>query len=240
MVVDILAIGAHPDDVELGCCGTIINHIENGGSAGIIDLTEGELGTRGTVETRYREAADAAAILKVSFRENLKLADGFFRADKESLLELVKRIRKYRPKIVLANAMKDRHPDHGRGGHFISEACFLSGLIKVETEFEGIKQEAWRPKVVYHYVQDYYTSPDIVVDITTAWEKKLSAIKAFKTQFFTGEEDESLPVTPISSKDFLDFIESRAREWGRPVGITFGEAFTTERVPGVKDITGLI
>lgn len=236
--IDLLAFGAHPDDVELSCSGTLISHIEAGGTAGIVDLTKGELGTRGTIVTREKEAEDAARLMGVSFRLNLELADGFFRSDEESLLKVVRVLRRYRPKVVLANAIKDRHPDHGRGASLVTEACFLAGLRKVETEYEGKMQEVWRPQVVYHYVQDYYVAPQLVVDISHVFEKKMAAIQAFSSQFYTGKDDKE-PATPISSKGFMEFIRARAIEWGRPIGAQYGEAYTIERVIGTKNLLTL-
>lgn len=235
--VDILAIGAHPDDVELSAGGTIIKSVEQGKKVAIVDLTEGELGSRGTVRSRYEEAAKAAKILGVSHRENTRLADGFFEEDRESLIRLIRSIRHYQPEIVLANATSDRHPDHGRGSSFISRACFLSGLLKIETSRADISQEKWRPKAVYHYIQDRYIKPDLVVDVSSQKDKKMEAILAYESQFF--KEDAQGPRTPISGKDFLDFLEARMRQIGRDIGAEFGEGFTVERPIGVDDITSL-
>ena len=235
--VDILAFAAHPDDVELAASGTIMRHIAQGKTVAIVDLTQGELGSRGTIETRYEEAAAASEIMGVKFRENLKMADGFFEINEENKRKIVEQIRRFQPTIVLANAMHDRHPDHGRGGKLVSEACFLSGLIKVETEWEGEKQSHHRPEVVYHYIQDYYIKPDFVVDVTDFFDRKLQAIRAFKTQFFNPDSKE--PETPISGQGFLDSVQSRMIEYGRPIGVKYAEGFTTERFVGVDDLFDL-
>ncbi|HZH87281.1 MAG TPA: bacillithiol biosynthesis deacetylase BshB1 [Brumimicrobium sp.] len=233
--VDILAIGAHPDDVELAAGGTVIKSIQQGKKVAIVDLTQGELGSRGTIATRYEEAATAAKIMGVEFRENLKLEDGFFEETKESLLKLVVAIRKYQPDIVLANAPSDRHPDHGRGSGFISRACFLSGLLKIETESEGERQMHWRPKVVYFYVQDRYLKPDFVVDVSEQRDLKFEAVLAYETQFF--QKDSTGPKTPISGQDFLDSLEARLIQNGRDIGVRYGEGFITERPVGTDDIS---
>ncbi len=237
MKVDILAIGAHPDDLELAAAGTIIHQIALGKTVAIVDLTEGELGSRGTIETRYEEAADASKIMGLSARVNLNLGDGFFDFSKENKIKIIEQIRHFQPEIVLVNAYRDRHPDHGRGATLAKEACFLSGLAKIETELNGVSQKKWRPKAVYGYIQDYYIKPDFVVDITPYMEKKIEAIMAYKTQFYN--PDSSEPLTPISSKEFMDFLEGRAREYGRNIGATFGEGFTVDRPIGVKDILTL-
>ncbi|MGJ5640668.1 bacillithiol biosynthesis deacetylase BshB1 [Formosa sp. S-31] len=237
MKLDILAIGAHPDDVELGCGGTIAKEISNGKSVGIIDLTRGELGTRGTEETRAEESAEAAKILGVSVRENLGFADGFFVNDKKHQLEIIKMIRKYQPEIVLCNAIDDRHIDHGKGSKLVSDACFLSGLKKIETEMDGISQEQWRPKLVYHYIQWKNIEPDFVVDISDFIEMKEKAVYAYKTQFFDPASKE--PETPISSKNFTDSINYRARDLGRLVGVKFAEGFTSERYVAVENLFDL-
>lgn len=236
--VDILAIGAHPDDVELAAGGTIIKSIQQGKKVAIVDLTQGELGSRGTIETRYDEAANAAEIMGVEYRENLQLADGFFESTEESLKKLITAIRKYQPEIVLANAPSDRHPDHGRGSDFISRACFLSGLLKIETESEGGKQTHWRPKVVYHYVQDRYLTPNFIVDVSEQRDQKFEAILAYKTQFF--QEDMKGPKTPISGQEFLDALEARLIQYGRDIGVKYGEGFISERPIGINDISDFI
>lgn len=235
--VDILAFAAHPDDVELAASGTIMKHISQGKTVAIVDLTQGELGSRGTIQTRYDEAAAASEIIGIMHRVNLKMADGFFEITEENKRKIVEQIRRFQPEIVLANAISDRHPDHGRGGQLVSEACFLSGLVKVETEWNGEKQTAHRPKVVYHYIQDYYIKPDFVVDITAFQDRKIAAIQAYKTQFYNPNSNE--PKTPISGEDFLDFIKARAMEFGRPIGAQYAEGFTVERFIGVEDLFDL-
>lgn len=237
MKLDILAIGAHPDDVELGCGATIAKEIANGKKVGIIDLTQGELGTRGTAQTRADEAEDAKNILGVAVRENLKFADGFFINDKQHQLDIIKIIRKYQPNVVLCNAIDDRHIDHGRGSKLVSDACFLSGLIKIETEVNGVLQKQWRPKHVYHYIQWKHIEPDFVVDVTGFIDKKMEAVLAYKTQFFDAKSKE--PETPISSKNFTDSVKYRARDLGRLIGVEYGEGFTTERYVAVNSLFDL-
>ena len=236
-LLDILAFAAHPDDVELSCAGTLMKHIEAGMSVGIVDLTQGEMGSRGTIETRYAEAADASKIMGVSERVNLKMADGFFEINEKNKRLIVEQIRRFRPKIVLVNAVSDRHPDHGRGSQLVSEACFLAGLRRVETSFDGQNQEAYRPEVVYHYIQDYHIQPDFVVDVTDFVDRKIEAIKAYKTQFYDPNSTE--PQTPISGEDFFEFITSRMREFGRTAGVKYAEGFTVERYPKVDFLTDL-
>jgi bacillithiol biosynthesis deacetylase BshB1 len=236
--LDILAFGAHPDDVELGCAGTLAKEISLGRKVGIIDLTEGELGTRGSIEIRYKEAAKASEILDISFRENLKMRDGFFKNDEEHQMEVIKMIRKYRPKIVLCNAIEDRHIDHGKGAELVSDACFLSGLKRIETVLEGEKQEAWRPQVVYHYIQWKDLKPDFVVDITGFMDKKVEAIMAYNSQFYNPNSDEM--VTPIATKNFLDSIKYRSQDLGRLIGTDFAEGFTAERYVAVSSLGDLI
>lgn len=237
MKLDILAIGAHPDDVELGCGGTIAKEIANGKTVGILDLTRGELGTRGTAETRKEEAANAAKILGVSTRENLGFPDGFFINDKEHQLEIIKMIRKYQPEIVLCNAIDDRHIDHGKGSKLVSDACFLSGLIKIETKVGGKSQTHWRPKQVYHYIQWKNLQPDIVVDVSGYIQKKVDAVLAYKTQFYDAKSQE--PETPISSKNFTDSVEYRARDLGRLINVQHAEGFTVERIAAVNSLFDL-
>ncbi len=240
MKLDILAIAAHPDDVELGCAGTLMAHIAQGKKAGILDLTRGELGTRGTPETRIQEAQAAAAILGVEVRENAGFADGFFRNDETHQKVLIHYIRKYRPEIVLANAVTDRHPDHGRGAELIHEACFYSGLRMVETKDEnGRLQEAWRPKHVYHFVQDQYIKPDFIFDITPYFERKMDAILAFRSQFFVQDYQSNEPQSYISSPEFIHFIRSRAAEYGHAIGVAHGEGFTSYRKLGVNNLFDL-
>lgn len=234
MKLDLLVLAAHPDDAELGAGGTIASHVARGYKAGIVDFTRGELGTRGTAETRKHEAAEAASILGVSVRDNLGLKDGFFQNDPESQLSVVKAIRKYRPKIVLANAVTDRHVDHGKGASLAYDACFLSGLSKIETSDENGPQAPWRPDVVYHYIQSLLIQPDIIVDVSEHWHTKMNAIKAFKTQFYDPKSAE--PETFISKPGFLKMIEARGIEFGHTIGATYGEGFTVRRFPGVNDL----
>lgn len=233
--LDVLAFGAHPDDVELGAGGTVAKLIGQGKKVGICDLTRGQLGSRGTVDDRRREAAASARILGVHVRENLGMEDGFFVNDAAHREKIIEIIRHYRPEIVLANVIADRHPDHGRGAALVSDAAYFSGLRAIRTVYNGVEQPHWRPRVVYHYLQDHHHKPDFVVDITDHFSKKMEAVLAFSTQFFDPESDE--PETPISSKSFLDFVEARAREMGRNIGVDFGEGFLCARPPGVDDLT---
>lgn len=240
MKLDILAIGVHPDDVELGCSGTILNEIRNGKEVGIIDLTEGELGTRGTVETRYAEASVAAEILGVTVRDNLKMRDGFFKNDEEHQLKLITAIRKYQPTVVLGNILDDRHPDHGRAGHLIKDACFLAGLAKIQTFDEnGQQQERWRPSYVLHYMQDWYHEPDLLIDITEVFEIRMKAIEAYGTQFFSNAGDTE-PQTYISTPDFIDSVIARARMLGKRIGVKYAEGFVTEKKIGIRSLDSLI
>lgn len=234
MKLDILVLAAHPDDAELGCGGTIINHVAAGYKVGIVDFTRGELGTRGTPKTREQEALASAKILGLTARENLNLPDGFFQNSKEHQLAVIKAVRKYQPSIVLANATHDRHPDHGRGSDLAFESCFLSGLTKIETIDENGKQIAWRPTALYHYIQSQFIEPDFVVDISETWEKKLEAIRAFKTQFFDPASKE--PETYISNPGFLKMLEARAVEMGHAIGVKYGEGFIARRWIGVKSL----
>ncbi|MGX9986783.1 bacillithiol biosynthesis deacetylase BshB1 [Chryseobacterium sp. POL2] len=238
MKVDILAIGAHPDDVELGCGGTLAKLIAEGKKVAIIDLTQGELGTRGTNETRAGEAANAAEILKVSARENLKMEDGFLNNSKEYQLRIVKMIRKYQPDILLANAIDDRHPDHAKAAKLASDACFLSGLRKIETEIDGQSQEVWRPRLVLHYIQWKNVTPDFVVDISDYLDTKIEACMAYKTQFYDPTSNE--PMTPIATKDFLESLTYRAQDLGRLSGVAYAEGFTCEKLIAVKNFDNFI
>ncbi len=240
MKLDILVIAAHPDDAELGAGGTIINAMNAGKSVGILDLTRGELGTRGTPQMRAEEAEAAAKIMGVEVRDNVGLPDGFLENIRDYQMRILPFIREYQPDIVLANAENDRHPDHGKSSKLISDSCFLSGLSAIETKDEnGRSQNAWRPKTVYHFVQDRYAKPDFVVDVSDSWAKKMEAIKAFKSQFHVDANSDG-PQTPISTPDFIYFLEARAREYGRSIGVSFGEGFTTERPVGVKGVFDLI
>lgn len=237
MKLDILVIAAHPDDAELACSGTIASQIAKGYKVGILDLTKGEMGTRGTPELRMQESEESSRILGISVRENIGFKDIFFKDDDPHRLEIIKIIRKYQPEIVLANAVSDRHPDHGKGGAVASNACFMSGLRKIETTLDGIVQDPWRPKYVYHYIQNNYIKPDFVVDITDFWETKIESIKAFKSQFYDPNNKE--PASFISSAEFLDFIEARAREFGHSIMVKYGEGFTVERNLGITDLFDL-
>jgi len=238
MKLAILAIGAHPDDVELGCGATIAKEISLGKKVGILDLTKGELGTRGSAEIRAEEAKNGAKILGVAIRENLGFADGFFVNDEKHQLEVIKIIRKYKPEIVLCNSIDDRHIDHSKGSKLVSDACFLSGLVKVKTELDGVNQEAWRPKVVYHYIQWKNLEPDFVVDVTGFIDKKMEAVKAYSSQFYDPKSTE--PSSPISSKNFLDSVLYRAQDLGRLVGVEHAEGFNTERYVAVKSFDNLV
>lgn len=239
MKLDILAIGAHPDDVELGCGATIAKEIANGKKVGIIDLTRGELGTRGTAETRDEESNNAAKILGVTTRINMEFADGFFTNDKQHQLELIKMIRKHQPDIVLCNAIDDRHIDHGKGSKLVSDACFLSGLLKIDTKCPDVDgwQEPWRPKHVYHYIQWKNIEPEFVMDVSGFMDKKMDAVMAYKTQFFNPDSNE--PETPISSSNFTESIVYRARDLGRLIGVEHGEGFTVERYVAVDSLYNL-
>jgi len=238
MKLDILVFAAHPDDAELSCSGTIAREVSSGKKVGIIDLTRGDLGTRGTPEIRVKEAEISAEILGLSARENLLLPDGFLEETTENLDKVIGMVRKYQPDVVLANAVTDRHPDHGKGSALVSRACYLSGLLKYKTNLSGEDQSPWRPGVVYHYIQNNYIEPDFIVDISDQWETKLASIKAFGSQFY--DESSSEPQTFISSQEFLDFIEARAREFGHAIGVKYGEGFTAERKPGISDLFDLI
>ncbi len=229
MKLDILVFGAHPDDVELGCGGTVIKEVQKGKKVGIIDLTKGELGTRGTVETRNAETKVATEIMGVSIRENMNFKDGFFKDDECHKLALIKKIRQYRPDIVITNAVSDRHPDHGRGSEITIDACFLSGLEKIKTE-----QEVWRPKAIYHYIQFNNFSPDIVVDVTKQMDAKLLAVKAYTTQFFNADSKES--ETIISSQGFLDSVSYRAQDLGRQANCEYAEGFLAHQMPKVDSL----
>ncbi len=238
MKLDILAIGVHPDDVELGCSGTLINEIKRGKKIGIVDLTQGELGTRGTIETRYEEAANAAILIGASVRENLKMRDGFFKNDEEHQLKLIQTIRKYQPEVIIGNILHDRHPDHGRAGHLISDACFLSGLAKIETKDEsGSLQPKWRPKYFLQYMQDWYHEPDLLIDITDVFEQRMKAIQAYATQFNSGQDG---PQTYISTPDFLESVIARSRMLGKRIGVKYAEGFVTEKKIGIKNLDALI
>jgi bacillithiol biosynthesis deacetylase BshB1 len=238
MKLDILAFGAHPDDVELGCSGTIAKEISLGKKVGIVDLTRGELGTRGTVEIRNSESAKASAILGVSARENLDMRDGFFVNDEAHQLKVIQMLRKYKPEIVLCNAIDDRHIDHGKGSKLVSDACFLSGLRQIKSEMNGEAQEAWRPKVVYHYLQWKNLEPDFAVDISGFIDVKMESILAYSSQFYNPNTNE--PESPISTKNFLDSVKYRAQDLGRIIGADYAEGFTVERYLAVNSLGNLI
>ncbi len=236
-----MAIGVHPDDVELGCSGTLLNELKLGKKAGILDLTQGELGTRGTAETRAEEAARAAKVLGVQVRENLKMRDGFFTNDETHQLLLIAAIRKYQPEFVLANVLDDRHPDHGRAGRLIADACFLSGLLKIETKDEdGMPQQRWRPKQVLHYLQDWYHEPDLLIDITDVFEQRMQSILAYHTQFHTTTASEAGPQTYISTPDFYDSIVARARMLGKRIGVKYAEGFISQKKIGIHRLDALV
>lgn len=239
--IDIIAFGVHPDDVELGCSGTLLKHISLGYKVGLIDLTRGELGTRGSADIRTKEAQEAAKGLHAEFRVNLDMADGFFQDSPENQLKLIQVIRRFKPKLVLLNAVKDRHPDHGRAAKMVQDACFYSGLSKISTSFNQVDQEVWRPQNVYHYIQDYNLKPDFVVDITGFMEEKIALVKTFKSQFYLPSSNEYLKEkkTPISGADFLEFLYAKARSYGREAGFTFAEGFTCVRTPGLQNLFNL-
>lgn len=239
MKIDILALASHPDDAELGCGGTLIKHAKAGLKVGVIDFSRGELGTRGTAEQRDAEAATSTKIMGLAVRENLGFPDGFFENKEDYQLKVVAAIRTYRPEIVLANAIYDRHPDHGRGSDLAYTSCFLSGLAKVKTtDASGTEQQPWRPKALYHYIQSQMIKPDIVVDVSSEWDQKMTAIRAFKSQFFDPNSKE--PVTFISTPEFMKLLESRGIEMGHAIGVKHGEGFTARRWVGVRSLTDLI
>jgi len=239
MKLDVLAIGVHPDDVELGCSGTLINEVKRGKKVGIVDLTEGELGTRGTVETRYAEAANAAKVIGAVARENLKMRDGFFKNDEEHQLKVIRALRKYQPEIVIANILEDRHPDHGRAGNLVYDACFLSGLKQIKTTGEqGAEQEKWRPKYLMHYIQDRFYEPDVIVDISDVFEQRMASVKAYTTQFH--DPNSSEPTTYISNPEFMEAIVGRARLLGKRIGVQFAEGFLSKKNIGIANLDALI
>lgn len=237
MKLDILAIGVHPDDIELSCAGTILKEIAAGKKVGVLDLTHGELGTRGSGELRLKEAAASAEILGLSCRDNLGMKDGFFKNDEEHQKAIARILRKYQPDIILANATEDRHPDHGRASKLILDACFYSGLRRIETEMDEEAQTAWRPKVIYHYIQDYFLKPDFVVDVTPFVKTKFDAIKAFGSQFY--DKDSKEPASPISVANFDEFLNGRMAQMGRYIGADFGEGYTVARPIGVERLGDL-
>jgi len=236
--LDILAFGVHPDDVELGCSGTILASIAEGKKVGIIDLTRGELGTRGTVETRKAEAANAAKVLQVEIRENLEMADGFFQNDEKHQRKVIEAIRKYRPDIILCNAIEDRHPDHGRSAQLVEDAAFLSGLRKIETLVDGQLLKEWRPKYVFHYLQDRFLQPDFIFDISDFLDKKLESVLCYRTQFFNPDLKE--PETYISSPEFLDSVTARAMMLGKRIGVKYAEGYMCRKMIGIKSFDSFI
>lgn len=239
MKLDILVLPVHPDDAELGCAGTILKHVAAGKKVGLLDLTRGELGTRGSAEIRDGEAARSGQILGLAVRENIGLPDGFFQNTKEYQLKVIESIRKYQPDIIITNAYHDRHPDHGRASELVEAASFLAGLIKIETYSDGTPQEAWRPRLVLHFIQDRYIQPDVVIDVTAHWDKKIESINAFESQFYNPEwEDE--PQTYISSPEFIQVIEARAREFGKSIGVKYAEGFTSKKILGVDSLFDLL
>ena len=237
MKLDLLIFAAHPDDAELGCSGTILRSIAAGKKVGIVDLTRGELGTRGTAETRDAETAASSRILGLHVRENLEMRDGFFRNDEEHQLKIIQMIRKYTPEIVFSNAMHDRHPDHGKASDLVNDALFLAGLPKIRTEIDGVQQDAFRPRLLFQYLQDRYIEPDIIVDVTEFWDKKMECILAFKTQFFNPDSEEK--ETYISTPSFLKVVEARSRDLGKAIGAEHAEGFTSRKLLGIDNLFDL-
>lgn len=237
MKIDILVFAAHPDDAELACSGTLLKYKAEGKRIGIIDLTRGELGTRGTAETRDQEAIDSTAILGLDVRENLRMRDGFFVNDEAHQLQIIQKIRQYQPEIMLINALHDRHPDHGKAGALLNDATFLAGLPKIVTDLKGQKQMPWRPRILLQYIQDAYIKPDILIDVSDFWELKMKSIRAFKTQFYNPDIQEQ--ETYISSPEFVKVIEARAREFGKSIGATFAEGYTSKKLLGVDSLFNL-
>ncbi len=237
MKLDLLIFAAHPDDAELGCSGTILRAIAAGKKVGIVDLTRGELGTRGTAETRDAETVASNRILGLHVRENLEMRDGFFRNDEEHQIKIIQMIRKYTPEIVFSNAMHDRHPDHGKASDLVNDALFLAGLPKIRTEIAGIQQDAFRPRLLFQYLQDRYIEPDIIVDVTEFWDKKMECIRAFKTQFFNPDSEEK--ETYISTPSFLKVVEARSRELGKAIGAEHAEGFTSRKLLGIDNLFDL-
>ncbi|MEP7231190.1 MAG: bacillithiol biosynthesis deacetylase BshB1 [Ginsengibacter sp.] len=241
MKLDLIAFGVHPDDIELSCAGTLLVEKNNGKKVGIIDLTQGELGTRGTAETRKEEAANSAKILGVNTRENLEMADGFFRNDEQNQLKIISVIRKYKPEVILCNAPEDRHPDHGRSAELVNDAVFLSGLQKIKTKGDKDgEQNAWRPKYIFHYIQDRYLTPNFVIDVSEVFDKKIESINAFATQFFNAELGKGGPQTYISSPEFLESVINRAKMFGKMIGVKYAEGFISKKMIGVKSLDAFI
>lgn len=240
MKLDILAFGAHPDDIELSCAGTLLAEISHGKKVGIIDLTRGELGTRGTAKTREEEATNSGKVLGIEIRENLDMADGFFENNRENQKKVITVLRKYKPEIVLCNAPEDRHPDHGRGAQLVADAVFLSGLRKIETYEDTQMQEVWRPIYVFNYIQDQYFTPDFVVDISDFADKKVEAIKSFKTQFYSGNTNDQEPQTYISTPEFLESVINRSKMFGKMIGVKHAEGYLSKRMIGISSFDELI
>lgn len=238
MKLDVLAFAAHPDDVEISAGATVAGMIRNGKRVGIVDLTRGELGTRGSAEIRDNESTEAAKVLGLHHRSNLALQDGFFEHTPVNVRAILTCIRRFQPELILANSITDRHPDHGRAAKLVADAAFLAGLPKVVTQFEGVEQKAWRPKQLLHYIQDYWIEPDVVLDVSEDFDVKMDAIKAYRSQFFDPESSE--PKTPISGPEFFDFLKARAMQFGRPIGALYGEGFTKSRTIGVRDLFDLV
>jgi len=236
--LQLLAIAVHPDDIELGCSGILLKHSQAGQATGILDLTRGELGTRGTPEIRLAEAQDAAKVLGVQVRENAGMRDGFFTNDEQHQLAIIRYIRRWKPEIVITNSLEDRHPDHGRAGKLVADACFLAGLRRIETADDGDAQEAWRPKRVFHMIQDRLLTPSFIVDITDVYEDKIASIKAYRSQFHNPEWNE--PATYISSQNFLDEIRSRDALFGTRIGVQYAEGLVSENIPGIRDLNALV
>ncbi len=243
MKVDILAIGVHPDDIELSCSGTLLRHIAQGQTVGLLDLTQGELGTRGSAAIRQEEADNAARLMGAAFRKNLGMADGFFAYNRENIIRIIEVIREHQPEIVLANALSDRHPDHGRSAKLVADACFYSGLVKIPTTGkDGTLHERWRPRALYHYIQDRNLRPDFVVDITPYMDKKIEVVQAFRSQVFVpgAEEYKEELNSPISGEDFIEFLRAKARSYGRDAGFEYAEGFNVARTPGINDLFSLL
>lgn len=239
MKLDLLAFGSHPDDVELGCSGTLLNEVKRGKKVGIIDLTQGELGTRGTIETRYREAAQAAKIMGIVVRENLKMRDGFFVNDEAHQMQVIQVLRKYQPEIVIGNILEDRHPDHGKGGWLLYDACFFSGLRQIKTTDENGKgQQHWRPKLLLHYIQDRFYEPDIILDVSDVWEERMQAIRAYTTQFYDPNSKE--PQSYLSNPEFMEALSARARLLGKRIGVKYAEGFLSKKNIGIKNLDCLV
>jgi bacillithiol biosynthesis deacetylase BshB1 len=238
MKLDILAFAAHPDDIELSASGTLMKHIAEGKKVGIIDLTQGELGTRGTIQSRHNEASVASKIMGLSIRENLKMKDGFFEVSEQNKLLIIEQIRRFQPDIILANTLEDRHPDHARAAKLVTDACFLSGLRKIETTWDNIPQTHFRPRIVLHYIQDLYLKPDFVIDVSEFIDQKIESIQAYKSQFY--DPDSSEPETPISGEEFFDFIKGRMMQFGRSIGVKYAEGFISNRTFGIRSFDDLI